>query len=39
MHNLKEVLHQRLASEGVDRQILFDVAAIIDEAAGRIERL
>jgi len=39
MHNLKTALQQRLAAEGVDRQTLFDVAAIIDEAAGRIERL
>ncbi|BBK44536.1 PadR family transcriptional regulator [Allostella vacuolata] len=39
IHNLREVLHQRLAAEGVDKQTLFDVAAIIDEAAGRIERL
>jgi len=38
MGNLKTVLRQRLADAG-DKQVLFDVAEIIDEAARKIERL
>lgn len=39
MQNLKTALQQRLAEEGADRQTIFDAAALIDEAAGKIERL
>ncbi|MFY9626646.1 MAG: PadR family transcriptional regulator [Methylocystis sp.] len=38
MSNLKAVLHQRL-SGAPDKQVLFSVADIIDEAARKIERL
>jgi DNA-binding PadR family transcriptional regulator len=38
MQNLKLVLHQRLAGEQ-DKQAAFDIAALIDEAAHKIERL
>jgi len=38
MQNLKAVLQQRLAEVG-DKQLLFDVAELIDEAARKIERL
>jgi DNA-binding PadR family transcriptional regulator len=38
MGNLKAVLHQRLAVQ-TDKQILFSVADLIDEAARKIERL
>lgn len=38
MQNLKTVLGQRLPG-GADKQLLFDVADIIDEAARKIERL
>ncbi len=39
MQNLHAVLHGRLSQDGVDKALQFEVAAIIDEAAGRIERL
>ena len=39
MHNLKAALRGRLEDEGADRETLLKAAAIIDEAAGRIERL
>ncbi len=39
MHNLKAALHERLSQDGVDRTTLLDVAALIDEAASKIERL
>lgn len=39
MHNLKAALHDRLSQTGVDKATILDVAAIIDEAASRIERL
>jgi DNA-binding PadR family transcriptional regulator len=39
MQNLKAALHGRLSQDGVDRKTLLDVAALIDEAAGKIERL
>lgn len=39
MHNLKAALRERLASEGVDREALLKAAAILDEAAAKIERL
>lgn len=38
MHNLKAALHNRL-SEGGDHALILDVAALIDEAASKIERL
>jgi DNA-binding PadR family transcriptional regulator len=38
MSNLKAVLHQRLASQP-DKNLLFSVADLIDEAARKIERL
>lgn len=37
--NLHSVLHDRLAAADVGRETLHDIAAIIDEAAQRIERL
>lgn len=39
MQNLQTSLQQRLAEEGANRQTIFDVAALIDEAASKIERL
>lgn len=39
MHNLKASLRERLAGEGVDRDVLLKAAAILDEAAAKIERL
>ena len=39
MHNLKMALHGRLSQGQVDRETLFEVARLIDEAAGKIERL
>lgn len=39
MHNLRFALQNRLEKEGADEQTLFDVAALIDEAATKIERL
>jgi DNA-binding PadR family transcriptional regulator len=39
MGNLARVLAHRLSSEDVDRELLHDVAAIIDEASQKIERL
>ena len=39
MHNLKSAVRIRLASEDKGSDKIFDVAAIIDEAASRIERL
>ncbi len=39
MHNLHAVLHARLSQDGADKAIQLEVAAILDEAAGRIERL
>jgi DNA-binding PadR family transcriptional regulator len=38
MHNLRLALHNRLAQTGVDRSVILDVAAAIDEAASKIER-
>jgi DNA-binding PadR family transcriptional regulator len=38
MSNLKAVLHQRLATQP-DKELLFSVADLIDEAARKIERL
>jgi DNA-binding PadR family transcriptional regulator len=38
MSNLKAVLHQRLAAQP-DKELLFSVADLIDEAARKIERL
>jgi DNA-binding PadR family transcriptional regulator len=39
MQNLKTALCNRLAKEGADEQTMLDVAALIDEAASKIERL
>ncbi len=39
MHNLKSVLEHRLIQHGVDKNTLLAAAALIDEAAGKIERL
>ena len=39
MENLKMALRARLQKEGADEQTIFDVAAIIDEAASKVERL
>jgi DNA-binding PadR family transcriptional regulator len=39
MHNLRFAVQQRLEKEGADNQTLFDVAALIDEAVNKIERL
>ncbi len=38
MHNLRAVLEQRLRG-ATDRQVLFDVAELIDEVSRKIERL
>ncbi|HWV11668.1 MAG TPA: PadR family transcriptional regulator, partial [Sphingobium sp.] len=39
MHNLSMAVRGRLEREGSDSQTMFDVAALIDEAASKIERL
>ena len=39
MGNLRAVLQNRLTADGVDADTLHDVAAILDEAAQKIERL
>lgn len=39
MHNLKAALHDRLSQATVERTAILEVAALIDEAASRIERL
>ena len=39
MHNLSMAVRARLETEGADSQTMFDVAALIDEAASKIERL
>lgn len=39
MHNLKAAMRGRLASEEVDHETLLKAAAVIDEAAAKIERL
>lgn len=39
MHNLRMAISQRLEKEGADKQTMFDVASLIDEAATKIERL
>lgn len=39
MHNLRFAIQQRLEKEGADNQTMFDVAALIDEAVTKIERL
>lgn len=38
MHNLRTVLEHKMA-EGADRDVIHDAVALIDEAAGKIERL
>ena len=39
MTNLRTALRNRLDAEGVDEEAMLGVAALIDEAAGKIERL
>lgn len=39
MHNLSIAVRARLEREGADRETMFDVASLIDEAASKIERL
>lgn len=39
MENLKAALRIRLEKEGADKETMLDVAALIDEAAAKIERL
>ncbi|MBY2928613.1 helix-turn-helix transcriptional regulator [Sphingomonadales bacterium 56] len=39
MHNLSMAVRGRLEREGADSQTMLDVAALIDEAASKIERL
>lgn len=39
MDNLKAALRNRLEKEGADADTMLDVAALIDDAAGKIERL
>ncbi len=39
MQNLKTALQDRLSQDGVTREIQLEVARLIDEAAGKIERL
>lgn len=39
MHNLSIAIRQRLEREGADDDTMFDVAALIDDAASKIERL
>lgn len=39
MHNLRFAVQQRMEKEGADEQTMFDIAALIDEAASKIERL
>jgi DNA-binding PadR family transcriptional regulator len=39
MHNLSIAVRARLEQEGADRETMFDVASLIDEAASKIERL
>ena len=38
MQNLRLALHNRLSQPGVDNAAVLEVAALIDEAAGKIER-
>lgn len=39
MMNLRTALRNRLDAEGIDEETMLGVAALIDEAAGKIERL
>ena len=39
MHNLHAVLHARLSQDEAGKPVQLEIAAILDEAAGRIERL
>ncbi|MBP1806354.1 PadR family transcriptional regulator [Rubellimicrobium aerolatum] len=39
MQNLKAALHGRFSQDGADRALILDAAALIDEAARKIERL
>lgn len=39
MHNLRQVLHDKLGEEGIERDRMHEAVALIDEVAGKIERL
>lgn len=39
MQNLKTAVHNRLSQEGVDKAVILEVAALIDQAASKVERL
>lgn len=39
MHNLRQVLQHKLGEEAIDRERMHQAVALIDEAAGKIERL
>lgn len=39
MHNLRFAVQQRMEKESADDQTMFDIAALIDDAASKIERL
>jgi hypothetical protein len=39
LQNMRVAIQHRLEKEGADSQTMFDVAALIDEAASKIERL
>jgi DNA-binding PadR family transcriptional regulator len=39
MQNLKTAVHNRLSQEGVDKAVILEVAALIDQAASNVERL
>ena len=39
LHNLRIAIQHRLEKEGADKQTMFDVASLIDQAATKIERL
>ena len=39
MDNLKAAIHNRLSQEGVDKAVILDVAALIDQAASGVEGL
>jgi len=39
MQNLRIAVHNRLSQEGVDKAVILEVAALIDQAASNVERL
>lgn len=39
MHNLRFAVQQRMEKDGADEQAMFDIAALIDDAVAKIERL